>query len=121
MQMTKAKFSDFRWTAGLVGPARLCSISLGYAEVPRRFCLPSLQIGIVAGVEVEDATLDRFELKDSNWTANRQGVYQASTYVEITAMGSIDCPGRNKEERARRLALLAGDWDNSVTLESESK
>ena len=35
-------------------------------------------------------------------------------------MGSIDCPGRRKEGRASPTFALAGDWDNSVTLESES-
>jgi len=59
--VSKAKFSDYRWAAGLVGPAPPCATSFGVPLVPRfpaELVVPSLQIQVVAGVEVEDATLD---------------------------------------------------------------
>ena len=75
LQMTKAKFSDYRWTAGLVGPARPCSISFGYAEVPRRSCCAKLcRSKLLLALKAKTRTSTRFELADGNWTANNQGV-----------------------------------------------
>jgi len=58
--VSKTNFSYHRWAAGLVGPgSSLCQLrDTTGSEVPADLVVPSLQIEIVAGVEVEDATLD---------------------------------------------------------------